>query len=332
MIAADPDNAKWRLEGVYSASNLGVVELEQAHYTDAAATFQASVGAMDLLTASQPGNREYLGLLSEALAYHSESLDKAGRLGPAIQQRERQLTLLSPYLAQDKPDAELRQDAMIANMALSNLRFQRGDTKAALDNASAAVEIGRRLVELEPGNADWMGRSANTQLNQALLLLRAGKVAEAKAATDQGCEKANRLTIRDPTVVSWRTTGRACLRLRSEMALLSGAPEEARFLARQVLDAIQADKLRSPADRFALVQAHKLIGDILWRSGDHAGAIAAWRAGLAVWPKGMAETPRQMAERGEMLRGIGARAEGNQIASQLATMGYRQSISNRAKV
>jgi hypothetical protein len=39
-----------------------------------------------------------------------------------------------------------------------------------------------------------------------------------------------------------------------------------------------------------------------------------------------------MAERGEMLRGIGQRDEGMQIASRLAAMGYRQSLSNRAGV
>ena len=79
-------------------------------------------------------------------------------------------------------------------------------------------------------------------------------------------------------------------------------------------------------------QANKLVGDIQWRTGDRAGARASWRAGLAAWPKGITETPRQMAERGEMLRGIGQRAEGMQIASQLAAMGYRQSLSNRARV
>jgi hypothetical protein len=33
-----------------------------------------------------------------------------------------------------------------------------------------------------------------------------------------------------------------------------------------------------------------------------------------------------------MLRGIGQRAEGMRVASQLMAMGYRQSLSNRAGV
>ena len=41
------------------------------------------------------------------------------------------------------------------------------------------------------------------------------------------------------------------------------------------------------SDRFALSQAQKLVGDILWRGGDRAGARSAWQAGLAAWPNGM---------------------------------------------
>ena len=332
MIAADPDNPKWQLEGVYSSSNLGRVELEQARYAEAAATFQSSVGKMERLTASEPGNQEYLRLMLEALGYHADALDYAGRLDQAIEQRERQLGLLAPQLALDRPDAGLRQKAMIANMHLSLMRFERGETKASLDHAAVAVGLGRRLVELEPTNADWMGRSASTLLNQALLLLRAGRIVEAKAAADQGCDLANRLTARDPTVVAWRETSQRCLRRRAELALAGGSPSEAMLLARQALDVVRSEKGDTSSDRFALSQAQKLVGDILWRRGDRAEATVAWRAGLAAWPRGIAETPRQLAERGEMLRGIGQRAEGMRIASQLAAMGYRQSLSNRARV
>jgi tetratricopeptide (TPR) repeat protein len=221
---------------------------------------------------------------------------------------------------------------MIANMALSHMRFVRGETKPALSNAATAVDIGDQLVALEPANADWLNRSANTQLNQALLLLRVGRTEEARAVATQGCDKATGLVARDPTVVAWRDLGRLCLRLRAELALSEGQVTEALTNARELLDGIRTDKILIARDRFALSEAHKLVGDILWRTGDRAGARAAWQAGLTAWPKGMAEAPRQMAERGEMLRGNGQRAEGAQLASQLAAMGYRQSLTNSAKV
>ncbi len=266
------------------------------------------------------------------LAYHADALDWSGRLDLAIQERERQLSLLAPYLAQPRPDADLRRHAMVANMALSHLRFRRGESKSALDHAAAAVELGRQLVALEPGSADWMGRTANALLNQALLQLRTGNLAEARRSTDQGCDLANRVNSRDPSVVTWRESSRNCLRLKAELAANGGSAAEAELIANEVLNAVRSDRGGTARERFDLPLAHKLVGDVLWRTGNRAGAIAAWKAGLAEWPQGLAETPLQMGARGEMLRGTGQRAAGDRIASKLAAMGYRQSITNRARV
>jgi len=332
MTTAEPDNPKYRLEVVYSSSNLGIVQIEEAQYSEAAATFQTSVATMERLMAAEPGNQEYFDLMQNALAYYADALDGAGKLDQAIQQRERQLTLLAPYLAQEKPDANRRQTAMIANMAVSRLKFERGETEAGLRNAAAASEIGRQIVTLEPANADWQGRTATAQLNQAVLLLRSGRLDEARQVASEGCAKTSYLIARDSTVVYWRDAGRACLALRAELALTAGAGGEAQTLAQQYLDDVRSEGGKRAKDRFIVSQAQKLLGDVRWRSGDAAGAKAAWRAGLAAWPNDIAETPRRMAERGEMLRGIGKRAEGSRIESQLAAMGYRRSLSNAAKL
>ena len=332
MIASDPENPTWQLEGAYASTNLGRVEFAQAHYVESAATFQRLVSAIDPLVAAQPSNAEYFNLLLEALGDYAGSLEAAGKLDDAIRQRERQLSLLAPYLDQERPNAELRQKSMIVNMALSWMRYLKGDTPSGLDHAETAAAIGRQLVELEPTNADWLGRSASTQLNQAQLLLLANRTPEAETVATQGCDKSTALIARDSSVVAWRDLGRFCLRMRAGLAVATGSGGEALFIARQLLDAVRADKIVLAKDRFGLSQAHKLVGDILWRTGDRAAARAAWKAGLDAWPKGIAETPRQMAERGEMLRGIGQRAEGMRVASQLAAMGYRQSLSNRARV
>ena len=329
MIAADPANPTWRVEGVYAASNLGRVELEQHRYPDAAATFEESVAASERLIALAPGNREYRALLLETLAYHADALDRAGKPTLAIRQRERQLTLLAPLLALERPDAALGQKAMIAHMALSRLWFGGGDTGKGLGHAAAAVRLGRRLTALEPGNADWLGRSADTELNHALLLLRAGQSGAAGTAADAGCTLTARLVARDPSVVAWRSSHHHCLRLRAELAQAAGSRDEAVSIARQVLAAVRGDRRDLVREPFAIAQAQKLIGDMLWRNGDRAAAQAAWRTGLAAWPATTLPTPRQLAERGEMLRGIGSRAEGERIAAQLAAAGYRQSLSNR---
>ena len=333
MIATDPDNPKWQLEGVYAASNLGIVEQEQAHYLESAQTFRASVLATERLLASEPSNMEYQKLLSTAIAYLADSLERAGKLDEAIAQRQRQLSLLAPYLAQPRPDADLRQKAMVANMALGRLLFQQGQTKEGLDVASKAVEIGKKLVALEPTNADWMGRSASTEINRTLLLIRANRLSEAMQSSQRGCDLAEQLVARDPRVTSWVENKRRCLGIRAELAVMAGSPAEARALASQAVESVRVEQSgKAIKDPFDLPLAYKLVGDIAWRSGDRASAIATWKTALAAWPRNLAETPAQMAQRGEMLRGTGAREEGNRIASKLASMGYRQSIYNRARM
>jgi hypothetical protein len=223
---------------------------------------------------------------------------------------------------------------MIANMALSRLLFERGKGPDALRHADQAVELGQRLTTLEPNNADWLGRASNAILNNALLQLRSGRTAAAVAMTNAGCDNASRLITRDPTVAYWITVNRNCLQLRAELAANQGSASDALYFARQVLDGVGSGTSGRSRDRFASAEAQKLIGDIQWRTGDRAGAMESWKAGagLAAWPKDLNESPRQMAQRSEMLRGIGERAEGVRIARELAAKGYRQSLSNRAKV
>ena len=332
MIAADPDNPKWQLEGVYAAGNLGSVQLEQHQYSRAVETYRTSLGAIELLAGSDPANMAYQKLLLETHAWLSTAADRSGALDLAITHRERQLQLLLPFLAQTRPDADFRQKAMIAHMALSRHLFERGDTTGALRHGQTAVSIGQQLVALEPSNADWMGRSASTQFSYGTILLRTGRAEQAAAAIRAGCDLVSRILARDRSVAVWREHDRRCMALRAELALTDGAGEQALFLAREALASARSETSGDAVDRrFALASAHKLVGDVHWRSGDRAAATEAWRAALTLWPRGVAETPRESAERAEMLRGIGARGEASQIQSGLAAKGYRQSSGNRMR-
>ena len=178
-----------------------------------------------------------------------------------------------------------------------------------------------------------MGRSASTELNRAILLMRVSQIAEATAAANRGCNLINQLVARNRTVAAWSENSRRCLALRAELAAGSGNPDEARQIARQLLDTARAEsQSASPKDPFSLSQAYKLAGDISWQTGDRTNAMAQWKSGLSAWPKSVAETPTHLFQRSEMLRGIGQRGAATQIASQLTAMGYRQSISNRVKL
>ena len=332
MVAADPGNAKWQLEAVYAATNLGTVELEQRRYETARKTLSESVVTASALLKAEPGNGDYRALLIESLAYLADANERSGRIAEAIANRSRQLAIVDNGLARGQPDEQLRQKGMIAHMAVARLLFMFGQTTQALTHAAAASAIGERLVAIEPTNADWRGRGATARLNQAMLLLRANRRNDAAAATAVGCAAMTRLHASDPSVVPWRAGNRNCLMLRAELAVAAGESGAANALARQLLVRI-VDEERASAtpNAFAIPEARKLIGDMAWRGGDRGGARAQWLAALTTWPK-LPETPAQMAARGEMLRGTGNRAAGQAIAARLIALGYRQSITNRAKI
>ena len=327
MVAADPANPKWQLEAVYAAGNLGQVELEQHRYPAAAAALAGSVAATEVLAKSDPDNPVYHGLLLEGLAFLADANDRAGHLQLAIAGRERQLALLAPDLAKGRPDEGLRQKAMIANMALSRLLFQQGETPAALAHAAEASAMGQRLVALDPTNADWLGRSAATRLNQALLLLRAGRGQAATEAAQDSCSKFERLGGRDPTVVSWQDGLRRCAALRAELAAVHADLPGASAWTHELVARATRQASTHP---FAIAEAHKVAGDVRAIGRDPGAARREWLTAIAFWPKSP-ETPTQMAERGELLRATGKRDAARAITEKLAALGYRQSLSKSAR-
>ena len=331
MIATDPANPKWQLEGIYAATNLGNVEIQQRRYARAAVTFGAALRSLNAMVAVAPGNSDYRKLRLESLAFLSDALDRSGMIDAAINARDRQLALLGPELANGRADEEYRRKAMIANMAVARLRFQHGDTALALAHAKAARALGERLTAIDPSNAEWRASSAMTRINQALLLIRTGKATDARQAIGPSCATIEQLVRSDPTIALWEQSEQRCLALRAELAIAVGDKAAALPLARALVARVANQAAQPNSDPFRPAESRKLVGDIAWRSGDRAGAQVEWRAALAAWPKA-AETPIQFGERGEMLRGIGDRAGGRAIAQRLLAMGYRQSISNRARV
>ena len=66
-----------------------------------------------------------------------------------------------------------------------------------------------------------------------------------------------------------------------------------------------------------------MLGDILARAGDRAGASAAWHAALAILPPGEVESPTVMANRAVLLQRLGDGARARALAARLDALGYR---------
>ncbi len=330
LVRSDPDNPKWRLEKAYATTNLGSVLIQQRLYSKAVESFEASIDAGEALTAIDPRNTAHQKQLIEAVAWHAESAEKSGDLPLATAGRERQVRLLQPFVSAARPEPDFLQKAMIAHMALARHVYENGGGKSALRDSAEAARIGEALTSHDPENADWMGRSANAQLNHAAVLLRTGNAEQSAVYARKGCDLVARALARDRTVASWQSTHRSCLALRAQLALADGSREESTLYARQVLLSARSEQGGDPLDkRFALASAYKLLGDVTWQTGNKDGAVSAWRAGLNAFPNGVTLTPRQMREKADMLIRTGATEEGKRMSAQLTAMGFRAWLHGR---
>lgn len=323
MIAADPAQPKWQLEAIYAESNLGALELQRRRYDAAADRFARSLPPLARLIARDPANFEFRKLQAENSGYLSDALERSRRLLAAVTQRQRQLALLRSMREQAPADMDLQSRTLIAYRSMARQLSVTGERESALRYSGEAVRLADALLKTEPGNRDWLDRSAGTRLDHAVLLLEAGRLGEARLWVGSGCTDAQQLAGQDQ-VLTWRRLERQCLEAQARLALASGGRGQAMIYAGQWLAAVQRDRSSDPVeDRFSLAAAFLLSGDIHQALGDPAAASSAWRQGLGVWPPGVTETPREMARRKQLLERLGQTAEANVIAQRLKQAGWQ---------
>jgi len=325
MIAIDPANPKWQLEGKYADTNLGLLVLEQRRFPEAAAIFQQSLTQAEALAAASPRDMNYQKTLLETLAYHAEALEKAGRLEEAQTQRERQVALVERLRTRNRGDVELARKAMTAHRALGRMLATRGEVEAGLDHARTSAMLADALLQTEPENTEWLEFGANAHLDFAELLLATGQVEQAAAEARSGCASVNRLIERDRSVVSWNDSlRRSCLLRRARIALARGMAAEALMLSEQSLAVARAAKgARTVDSRIAVAQSVKVSGDALRAMGQTEDARRRWSEAVAAWPRDVAHTPYHQAQQAILLRDAGDPGGAARIAARLDKMGYR---------
>jgi len=326
LIAIDPSEAKWQMEGIYADANLGIVLLDLRRYPEAATVFQASLGAIEKLAAAAPQNAQYRKSLIETLAWLADAREREGRLDDALAQRERQLALLAPLISISRSDAENKRQFMVAHRAAGRLFAMRGDLGGAFDHLGAAVQLGDELMHTEPDNADWAGQAAANYLDLGELQLDGERTEQAGVSARVGCDIGNRLMTKDSSVKLWRVDLRvACLSLRARLALARGNPEEAQDLVGRlvVLARSETGRERSIESLLTLSLAELLRAIVLRSSGDKIASEKAFRTALAAWPKEVALGPNLTARQAVLLDGLGRRAEANSVAEKLEAIGFR---------
>lgn len=323
MIAVEPGNPKWRLEGIYADSNLGVVTLQTRQYAGSAKRFAHALRALELLRRKAPDNAEYDHLDIENRGYLADALERSGQLRGALNQRAVQLGALRQLRARQPDDAQLLAQEVVALRSLAREQYSVGRRDDGLATIANAVASADSLVRREPKNREWADQAAGARLEQARLLIGSGRYREAAAATGLGCASTAH-TDRATRVVAWQRLSRQCLQDQIRLSLATGAKAQAMLTAGQLLAEVKNGPTGDPVeDGFAYAEAQLLTGDVAAAMGDKGAAAAAWRQALAHWPLSVEQRPIDLENRRALLERLGQPAQASVLAGKLQAMGWR---------
>lgn len=325
LIAKDPSNPKWQMEGIYADTNLGILLHETGRYSEAAAVFENALAARERLAATYPANEEYRRSLIEVMAWLSEARERGGRLDEGLAHRDRQIALLQPLIQARNSDANYKRQALVAYRVAGRLNVVRGNPAKGLEQLRTGLAIGEQLMRLEPENAQSVQLTVGLQFDWARLEVTRGNFDQASALIQSACDRTNRLIVKDPSVVLWRLGLRSdCLEAQARMAIARGMSAEALDRAAEMLRTARAEnaKSRSGDAQLALANAHLIHALAAQADGDRTAAVAELRKAAQAWPSSVPDRPSLIAKKVIMLRGLGRRPQADKLARRLAEIGY----------
>lgn len=327
LIAIEPDNLRWRMEGLYGTENVGISLYNERRFAEATGQFESALVPMQSLASVDASNLTYQKEFATVLAWLADARRAQGDLGGAIKARQEQVTLLAEAVASGVSDVEFRSRLITAHQALGLLLVSRGLTGAGLKELQAAVDLANRLVPTEPANALWRTQAAGASLELAKTLLATGQRVTALQQTAAGCDELRRVLAGDPGSVRARSLRSDCFAMRSRIALAGGDAAGAIASAQQSIESSRAEQSGDPIfDRYRIASAYRLLGDAERRAGDTANANRAWSNGLALLPSNVAERPQEVFEHAELLRRLGRDAEARPLDERLRSIDYRSVI------
>ena len=326
MVALQPDNLKFRMEGQYAAFNLGVVLYNQRRFAEAATQFSGSLSTIKAISTADPTNQEYRKGVADSLAWLADSHRAAGRYDDAIDTRKRNIALLEQLLGQSR-SVQYRQRLIAARRALGNLYAEHGQRDLGIEQIRTAITDADLLRSVEPSNTQWLEYASRTRGQLARQLLLNGQTAEATAQTVTFCDGSRDLLRHDATKPEWQIILFGCFNMRAQLALAGGNTDQALALAKQAAEvARNVQTVDKVADASRIARAQRFVGDIERSKGNGTAAHTAWAGALAALPSGVPEQPDEVAERAAILQRLGRGAEAQPLTAKLNSIGYRQPV------
>ncbi len=323
MVALQPDSMKYRMEEQYAETNLGVVLSDLRRYPEATAQFQRALATMEAVATADPGNKGYQQSVAESLAWLADAEAATGNYEAAIAQRRRQIQILEK-LWLSTADVSYQQRLIPAHRQLGRLLLDQGKNQEAIGELRAAVAQAEALIPKEPTNAVWREYDYRARLDLARALLVTGQTGEAALHNQAACQLIAGLNQRPAVKPLWRQGSAFCLAQRARISLANGDVRGALQSSQDAASILQTVKSGDPVnDAYLRANAWRIVGDIYARSGDRAGAAAAWARGLAQLPRGAAEQPFETSVRAELLKRVGRGNEAAKADARLRSIGFQ---------
>ena len=321
MTSLQPDSLRWKMEGQYAHTNLGVILLRQRRFDNASRQFSAALTTIQAVAAVEPSNVEYQKSLAESLAWLADAELARGDLRGSIASRQRQISVLKA-LAASGSDVEYQQKLIPAYQSLGWLFAVAGQQAQAEEYLQSAVTTAERLLPAEPNNSKWVDFAARSHLALAQHQISIGSTAKASSHLAKGCSYAASLR-RPGEATAWRMARWACIDRQAQIALAEGQADRAAGLAEQSVALAKGTKSGDPiADRALVAKSLTLAGDAYRSLNQPARARQAWSQAIQLMPTGNRH-PGERAILIDLLERTGQRGQASQLRAELAARGFR---------
>lgn len=334
LVRIDPHNSAWQMEVSYADSNLGTLLFEQGRYAEAESHFATALALVEAAAAHKRDDADAQSDLGEAISWLAKTEDALNHTDRALALLAREQAIYRHVLAHDPANMTVRRNLVVALQMTGREGIDRGDTPAAIAGYRAAEAISAQLLAKDPNNTKWREIDVITRSGLASALLDSGDLAAMRTELAGADQSLDRLARSDPRNLTWTVD------FRARLAMLAGSRLAASRDCRAALPVLKAAaaslaRAASGGNRDLAINralAQWRAGDCAQALGDHAEAVADWRAAQLRGPGADADARSQelLIRYATMLR-LGNAAQARQIAAILDRRGYRAHAYLREK-
>ena len=327
LAAKDRANLEWQMEEAYSYSNLGTLESDAGRYSAALPLFQRSAESVRRVAEAEGNPPARLIELAGGLSWVSTTENNLGNFDQSTKTRRSEIAIYDQVLKADPEHSSALRARVFALSQLGWLLSSTGKSAEARKVLESAASDAEKLLEQDPENTMTMEMANGAFEYLAMLEWREGNVAASSRSFGRADALVADLRKRDPKNVNWNVQRPASLELTRALTDRSSRPaEDLAAMARNWRKRLDP---KDPGQVWPLIATHVVDGLAAARSGNPAGAAAAYARAIAVEPKGEGFNVNALALRAVAAERLGQADLARQLRGQLREKGVDPVLDDR---